>query len=375
MRVALDLSGARAEGSGRGTYVRSLLLALAAADRENHYFLYGNPALRDAADRANFRYRQYADLEGIQVWHFPDLISPFLRAFAAGSRRAAGVVVTVHDLLFAERPAEYPEATRRAFAAGLEAALAADASFVVPSEWTAAALGARGIPSERIHVVPLAAAATFAPIADAEQVASFRQRHRLIRPYLLFVGGALPRKNLAGTLRAFQLLRERKRVEHQLVVVGLTRAAVPAVAAAVPELPPSLLERDVLFLGRLSDGEMPLVYNAAEVLVYPSLAEGFGLPVLEAMACGLPVVAAAAGALPELAADAALLVDPCNPEELAAVVARLLSDRALHGRLREQGLLRARSFTWERTARATIAVYGLVRRSPASPRTFVPVSS
>lgn len=376
LRVAFDLSGGREGGTGRGTYIRSLLLALAAVDTGNQYALYGYPGLKGDIDRGNFRYRRYEDLEGIQVWHFPDLISPYLREhMTPAARRAGGArgerVVTVHDVLFDLFPEDFAEGTRRAFQAGLAAAAGAGATFIVPSEWAAATLLERGVPPDRVRVVPLGAGLPYAPCRDPEALASLRRRYGLERPFLLFVGGAFSRKNLAAAVRAFHLLRDRKRVPHQLVAVGTSRRAARTLMAAAG-LDPDALDPDVVCLGAVPDGDMPLFYNAADLLVHPSLAEGFGLPVLEAMACGLPVVSSCLGAMPEVAGDAAMLVDPRQPEEIAAAAARLLSDRELRARLGRLGQERARGFTWDRTARETVAVYASVAGRTAEAVTFVP---
>lgn len=375
LRIAFDLSGAREAGTGRGTYTRSLLLALAAVDTANRYALYGYPGLKGDIDRGNFRYRRYEDLEGIRVWHFPDLISPYLRehlALAArrpGASRGERVIVTVHDVLFDLFPEDFPEATRRAFQGGLAAAAGAGATFIAPSEWSAATLLERGVPADRVRVVPLGAGLPYAPCRDPEALASLRRRYGLGRPFLLFVGGAFARKNLAGAVRAFHLLQDRKRIPHQFVAVGTSRPEARSLLLAAG-LDPALLDRDVVCLGGVPDGDMPLFYNAADVLVHPSLAEGFGLPLLEAMASGLPVVSSCRGAMPEVAGDAALLVDPRQPEEIAAAVARLLSDEDLRVRLGRLGQERARGFTWDRTARETVAVYASVAGREAV--TFVP---
>lgn len=359
LRVALDLSGAREEGTGRGTYTRQLLLGLAGVDSHNAYYLFGCPTMRGLVERANFRYRRYQEIQGVQVWHFPDLISPYLLDLLA-----RGVppmppeprqVVTVHDLLFQTFPDDYPEVTRRSFDTGLRAAERAGCRFIVPSRWTAGQLRSRGVPAHRITVVPLAAPPHFCPY-DAESVASVRARYALHRPFLLFVGGTCGRKNLAGAVRAFALLVNRKRLEHHLVAVGLGASDAGNLLRDAGMEAGDLRGR-VRYLGVVPAGDMPLLYNAADLVLYPSLAEGFGLPVLEAMACGTPVVGAAAGALPEVAGDAALLADPRQPEDVAATAARILSDDGLRRRLVARGRERAALFSWERAARETIAVY------------------
>lgn len=368
LRIAFDLSGAREEGTGRGTYTRQLLFGLAAVDVRNAYYLFGCPAMRGLVDRASFRYRRYQDIQGVQihVWHFPDLISPYLLAHVGQDAPPDASwphrVVTVHDLLFEDFPEDAPPATRQAFTAGLRAAERGGCRFIVPSRWTASQLRARGVPAERITVVPLAAPPHFCPCPDRESIASLRARYGLQRPFLLFVGAPCARKNLAGAVRAFTLLINRKRLEHQLAVVGLTRADA-AVALSAAGLPPGDLEGRIHYLGIVPVGDMPLLYNAADLILYPSLAEGFGLPVLEAMACGVPVVAADTAALPEVAGDAALLVDPSEPEEIAAAAARVLSDEGLRRHLVERGLDRSARFSWDRAARETAAVYELCANS------------
>lgn len=170
--------------------------------------------------------------------------------------------------------------------------------------------------------------------------------------YLLYVGNLLPHKNLGRLLNAFA--RITPTFPHRLVIAGKKDIRYyPALAAEARRLG---LEERVVFLDYVSADELPALYAGAEAFVYPSLYEGFGLPILEAMACGTPVVASRAGSLPEVAGEAALLVDPHGNEELAGAMEAVLSDSWVREDLRRKGLEQAERFSWERTAKATLEI-------------------
>jgi len=218
-----------------------------------------------------------------------------------------------------------------------------------------------GIPPERVAVV-----------YEGLDHGLFRpvDRRLVDAPYILFVGSEHPRKDLPTLLCAFRLLKDQPRFgDLRLVKVGAAggreapfrRRTLAAVAALG-------LQDDVVFTGRVPDADLPAYYGGAACLVLPSRYEGFGFPPLEAMACGCPAIVANAGALPEIAGDAALLVPPRDPPALAHAMATLLTDDDARRGLVERGLRRARAFSWERTARETLAVYRVVegRRPPAA---------
>jgi glycosyltransferase involved in cell wall biosynthesis len=208
------------------------------------------------------------------------------------------------------------------------------------------------LPPGRVVVIPEAAALQFAPPAPAA-LAAARARYALDRPYVLFVGFLEPKKNLGALLEAVaRLRRDGAWGGTELVVVG-ARGWGPDPAQRVRTLG---LDDSVRFIGPAPDADLPALYGGALAFAFPSLWEGFGLPVLEAMAAGAPVVASNRGALPEVTAGAALLVEPA-PGPLAAALEQILADSALRERLRAAGLARAAQFSWERTARETLAVY------------------
>ncbi|MDH4197926.1 MAG: glycosyltransferase family 4 protein, partial [Candidatus Aminicenantes bacterium] len=178
--------------------------------------------------------------------------------------------------------------------------------------------------------------------------------------FLLFVGAIEPRKNLPNVLNALDLLR-RRGVEIPLVVAGREGEDSAAVRKRLAELG---LERAVRFLGYRSDREIRDLYRLASVFVFPSFSEGFGLPVIEAMASGVPVITSAAGALPEVAGDAVLYVRPDDPEDIAVRIAEVLSDGAVARRLTAAGRLRAALYSWEKTAAETLAFYEEVAGRP-----------
>jgi glycosyltransferase involved in cell wall biosynthesis len=172
-------------------------------------------------------------------------------------------------------------------------------------------------------------------------------------PYLLYVGSLEPRKNLIRLLEAFALLGQDRR-RTKLVIVGAPKWQTSPILRRVRELG---IEQEVRFLGPVPDDELPSLYSAAQLLVLPSLYEGFGLPVLEAMACGAPVVASNVSAIPEVAGDAAILVDPFDTRSISRAIARVLEDRALAEQMRARGLAQASRFSWELNIRDTCQIY------------------
>ena len=208
------------------------------------------------------------------------------------------------------------------------------------------------VKEKKVTVVPLAASEAYCPLPDGE-IERALEKYGIRLPYILYVGALESRKNLPGLLEAYAWLRHWSN-EWTLVIVGARKWKYAPIFETTQRLG---LEPYVHFTGYVEEEDLPALYNGADLFVFPSLYEGFGLPVLEAMACGTPVVTSNTSSLPEVVGDAALLVDPYNVEEIAASMRLVLEDKVLATDLRERGLARANEFTWERTARETITVY------------------
>jgi len=218
------------------------------------------------------------------------------------------------------------------------------------------AVATLGIDAELIRVTPLAAHEQYRPLEDRQQVRAVLEKHGLTQhPYVLNIGTLEPRKNLSRLLEAFhQLKQQNPALEHELVLVGAKGDLHEAIWETLQRLQ---LESQVRWLGYVPFEDLPALLNGADLFVYPSLYEGFGLPPLEAMACGTPVVASSSTSLPEVVGDAGVLVDPSSVEQLAEGMRRVLTDEQLRGTLRDKALRRAQTFSWEKTARLTLAAY------------------
>jgi len=209
-------------------------------------------------------------------------------------------------------------------------------------------MGAR---PESIHVVPHGVDPWLRPATD-EARADVRRKHALDRPYILFLGGISPLKNIGNLLRAFARLAPTHDVD--LVLAGFKRWSFERELAPIAELG---LQDRVKHIGYIPDEEMAALYSAAECLALPSWYEGFGIPILEAMSCGCPVVTSSGRhAAPEVAGGAAVLVDPADPAAIAAGLARVLDDPRLRAELVAKGLVRAKDFDWDTTGRLTAEV-------------------
>ncbi len=262
-------------------------------------------------------------------------------------------VVTCHDI-YPFRRKGYPLIDRGMVETGVRGMLKAG-RLIASSEFTKWEILARtSYPEERIDVIHLGVdGRRFRPLDEAAVATPwpFPEWKRVI----LYVGSEQPRKNLAVLLRAISLAaRECKDVLFVKVGRPQWKGAREELERNIRELN---LEGLVLFRDYVPEDELPLLYNRADVFVFPSLYEGFGLPPLEAMACGCPVVAANSSSLPEVVGDAGILVAPEDEEEMAAAICRVLGDEELHAELSRRGLQRASLFTWEETARKTLGTY------------------
>lgn len=204
-----------------------------------------------------------------------------------------------------------------------------------------------GIPPEKIHVVPCACSERMARVEDPGQLARLREKYGLPEQFILFVGNTNPRKNLEQTIQAFDLFKEQTNLPHQLVIAGGQGWKFDREKA----LEKITHREQVRFIGFVPDEDMPALYSAASLFLFPTLYEGFGIPLLEAQACGVPVVTSNCTSLPEVAGDGAVPADPYDVESICAGMRKILEDSALAGELVEKGYFNVRRFSWEASAR------------------------
>jgi glycosyltransferase involved in cell wall biosynthesis len=280
------------------------------------------------------------------------------------------VVVSVHDVSFLEHPAFFPRARALQLRWTVSRTIRSAARILTGSEFSRDSIArAYGLDGDRITVVPNAASSGFRPLARENAMRSVGLRFQIAAPFILTVGDLQPRKNQIGLIRAFaRLVRDCPQLKHDLVLAGQETWFGPRVreVARVSGVPDR-----IHFTGFVSDNDLLQLYNTCEFFVFPSLYEGFGLPLLEAMACGRAVACSNTSAMPEVADGAALLFDPESPAEMERAMADLALDPELRARMERLGLQRSSHFSWHQTAQRTLQVYYEVaeRNLPALSRT------
>jgi glycosyltransferase involved in cell wall biosynthesis len=283
----------------------------------------------------------------VEVFHGPSYYIPRCRRCAA--------VVTIHDLIAFRRP---DLLTHKMVLTGQKTIEASarryDMVITVSNYAKEDIVDFFKIPEHRVKVIYNGVCPAFHPIKDKAGIEKITAKYGITAPYLLFVGKVEPKKNLKTLVQASVRLRNTTEHKYPLLIVGEKAWDFQSVWSVVRQLH---AEDTTIFAGVVPDEDLPYLYNGAELFLFPSLFEGFGLPVIEAMACGTPVVTSNQTSIPEIAADAALLVDPLNVEALASAMADALSNPSLRAQLIVKGLERAREFSWEKTARETLALY------------------
>jgi len=275
------------------------------------------------------------------------------------SLRSMPTVLTVHDLIFRHLPEHHKRLNRWYLNWSLPLYCRRATRIIAISECTRGDLmTAYGLPADKIVVVHEAADPRFRP-QDSDRMDAVRDLYGLPERYVLFVGTIEPRKNLTRLLHAFETVHA-EGLTDALVLVGKRGWLYEGFFA---ELERSPSNEAVILPGYVPDEDLPAVYGGAHVLVFPSLYEGFGLPLLEAMACGTPVACSGTSSLPEVGGEAARYFDPLSEASITEALRSLLSDDALRRDLAERGLARASRFSWDRVADETEAVYRSVLRA------------
>jgi len=385
-RIAIASTSAVRQGGGIGRYTRELVRALVAQDPHNRYTLFvadPRPSPADLAPNARFRRVPVADVWLQRLWHRlrlplpvewlagdfdlfhqPDFVLPPLRRGVPG-------LLTVHDLTFVRDADSATPNLRRYLNRVVPGSVARAAHVLADSAATRDDLVREyGTAPEKITVLYPGVDARFKPQDDPAEAAHVRERYTIPGgPFVLSVGTIQPRKNYVRLIQAFARIVGAKQrpvggtadapqgqaeASPLLVIAGARGWLYDAIYAEVER---QGLAGRVHFPGFVDDGDLPALYRAAGVFAYPALYEGFGLPVLEALACGTPVVTSNVSSLPEVAGDAALQVEPTDVDALAGALTRLLTDHALRAGLRERGFAQARKFTWEGAARQLLEIY------------------
>jgi glycosyltransferase involved in cell wall biosynthesis len=296
-------------------------------------------------------------------WHVPRMLRQYaidvyhgVCNFELPVRKVCRYVVTIHDLVPLFFPQLVPKKHLLFFQLFMKRAAHTADLIITDSEHSKQDIVRHlYVPAEKIRVIYLG---YDPPVQrpDSQQAAAILMRYNITAPYLLFVGVIEPKKNLERLVEAFALLRQDAALSKdlQLVIAGGTGWLSNQLYQKVHNLH---LENQIRFTGYVPDADLPALYANAEVFVFPSIYEGFGLPVIEAMSYGVPVVTANVSSLPELAGNAGMLVDPLRPEAIAEGIAAVLTNPQQRARMQHAGPLQAQQFSWQRTAAETYKVY------------------
>jgi glycosyltransferase involved in cell wall biosynthesis len=283
------------------------------------------------------------------VCHFTNSLAPL--------RAPCPIVITLHDMSLFVHARLHPLKSQLFVRPIIPVAARHAAAIITVSQHAKCEIvNGLQIAPDKVHVIHEAAAPQYHTITDSAELNRVRQRYHLHKPFVLYVGTIEPRKNLTRLVTAFAQAR-RQQPDLELILVGQLGWKYASLLKAIEDLK---LGHAVRRLGYVPDEDLPALYTLARLLAFPSLYEGFGLPVVEAMACGTPVLTSNGSSLAEIAANASYLIDPLDVDDIARGLVRLATDDELHARLRAVGLARSAQFSWQRAAEETVRVYDAV---------------
>lgn len=366
MKIGIDAHAAERDGTGNCTYIRNLIINLVRIDTQNKYVFYvtdiKHPFYQNFTQVDNLKIKQlpvknpvvriplflarqtYAD--ALDILHVQYNAPPFHRG---------KLVVTIHDLGFLFHPESFSKLQVLRLKVLTRMTARKSYRIITGSEYSKKDIvHAYDLEPGKVDVIPHGISSAYRPYPDRASFQDVLEKHGIQGRYILSVGRLNPRKNLDSLVKAFSDLKITNQIPHKLVIVGQDDFETRRFMQVIEN---NALSRDIIMTGFVPDEDLPFLYCGADVFVYPSLFEGVGLPVLEALKCGVPVVTSNTTSLKEIVGQAGLTVDPLDVKSISQAIYQLLCDGSLRDSLVKKGFDRADLFSWEKTAQKTLEIY------------------
>lgn len=366
MNIAIDARSINwYKGTGIGTYTENVLKNILKLDKENYYHIFWagehyeeyvqeNSKIIFASNKNHSFFEQYYFpgyilRENIDIYHVPQNGIGLLRNINCKK------VVTIHDLIPYVMPETVGKGYLQKFLRELPQIIEASEAILTVSEYSKKdILKFFPMNPDKIFVTPLSADIKYKPLDKEKCRAQLAAQYNINNPFILYIGGFSPRKNVISLIKAFHKIYKHLPEEYSLVIVGSNTEQGKQMNDLITSLD---LNDKIKFTGFVQEDQLPLFYNGCQVFVYPSLYEGFGLPPLEAMSCGAPVITSLITSIPEVVGDAGILINPYDQKELEDALEFLLNEEEKRNELSSKGLERASLFNWKTTAENTLKVY------------------
>jgi glycosyltransferase involved in cell wall biosynthesis len=376
MKIGIDISPAINEKAGIGRYSYNLVTNLLKIDHKNQYFLFSN-FIRDpdgtkkerlnSLCKPNSKVKNYLLPGKIKelIWKSP-FISPIDLLlgkvdvfhglnFLCIPYHVKSAIVTIYDLAFLKFPEQVGKGYAEYFTkATKNAVFNSDIIISISQSTKDDLIELLQVPKEKIKVIYLGVEDYFFIKVNPVKRRKIALKYNLPQKYILYVGTLEPRKNIVGLVKAFNLLNKNLQTKYKLVIAGEKGWLYDEIFQTVANLK---LGDKVIFTGFIPDCDLPAIYQGAKIFVLPSFYEGFGLPILEAMASGCPTISSNTSSMPEVVGDAGILINPSYPEEITQAIKKLLSDQTLYNQLKNKGEIQAQKFSWQKCGQETLRVY------------------
>jgi len=366
MKIAIDARGINwYKGTGIGTYTENLLRGLLKIDQHNKYNIYwsGDSYEEFKADTSKIIMASKKHHRFFEQYYFPsnletektDIYHVPQNGIGLNAEISCKKLVTIHDLIPYVMPETVGKGYVLKFLKEVPTVIELSQGIITVSEWSKKdILRFFPVDENKVFVTPLAADKKYRPLDKEKCKVFLYENYHIDAPFILYIGGFSPRKNVKSLIIAFSKVYKNIDKEYKLVIVGANRDDSQRLTDLCSALN---LESSVIFTGFVPEEHLPTFYNGCDIFAYPSLYEGFGLPPLEAMSCGTPVITSNVTSIPEVVGDAGVLINPYDTSNLIDELGRLLSNDSLREEFSKKGLEKSKEFNWLNTAKKTLEVY------------------
>lgn len=364
MKIGIDAHMLGEHETGNERFIAGIVKAFHDMNEPHTYTVFHQAKYQTELAHLTNHHLQKIPVQGNNIWRnsielprltYRQRLDALLVTYTAPLWSACPVVVAVHDISFVHFPQYFPAHIRQMLAYVVPRSLRKASHITTISEYTKQDLIKHyGISPEKIAVTYLSTSDQFKPMDKGLARQELMQKYEIRDKFILAVGNLQPRKNLRRLIEAFAQLKHEKQIEHKLVIIGKKLWQAHAIFTAVKD---ANLEAEIIFTGYVPDADLNSFYNAADLFVYPSIFEGFGLPVLEAMRCGTATLTSNITAMPEVIGDAAPMFDPYSVEDIAEKIALFLRDDARRAQIGQQCLQRSAQFSWQKSAGKMLQIF------------------